>query len=243
MTSAATCSGEARLAHSANSRDGHQRAGAQCLPDLDQLEIATDERRDLDGEVAAEGVERAHGREVACEIGVDDLEDTDRAGQVAQPVLTEVDEIDAMIRVAQQLLGGERHEDLAAVGDTHQPRRPVQRGAVVVAVATVGRSGVDPHAHTQLAGLAPRLGRERTLRIERRTRSVRLQWRRHACAPSPVILTTYPSCAVDRVAQDLVVTRERGLHRLGVLLPETRRALEVGEQERDRAGRQLSGHR
>src|SRR5581483_10660201 len=38
----------------------------------------------------------------------------------------------------------------------------------------------------------------------------------------------------DRVAQDLVVARQRRLHLLGVLLPEARRTLEIGEQERDR---------
>jgi hypothetical protein len=45
----------------------------------------------------------------------------------------------------------------------------------------------------------------------------------------------------DRVTEDLVVARERGAHRGGIVLPAPGRPLEVGEQERDRPGGQL-GH-
>jgi len=34
----------------------------------------------------------------------------------------------------------------------------------------------------------------------------------------------------DRVAQQLVVTRQRGAHRVGVLLPESGRAFEIGDR-------------
>ena len=44
---------------------------------------------------------------------------------------------------------------------------------------------------------------------------------------------------IDRVAQDLVVARQRRLHRVRELLPQARRALEIGEEERDCAGGQL----
>ena len=43
---------------------------------------------------------------------------------------------------------------------------------------------------------------------------------------------------LDRVAQDRIVLRERPLHRRVLRLPQPRAALDVGEQERDRAGRQ-----
>ncbi len=45
--------------------------------------------------------------------------------------------------VTRELLGRVRDEHLAAVRDRHQPRRPVDRGAVVVAVASLGAAGVD----------------------------------------------------------------------------------------------------
>ncbi len=51
------------------------------------------------------------------------------------------------------------HHDLAAVRDRHDPRRPVHRRAVVVAVTQLGRAGVHTHAHPQRLRAAPRLGR------------------------------------------------------------------------------------
>ena len=44
---------------------------------------------------------------------------------------------------------------------------------------------------------------------------------------------------LDRLAQQLVVTGQRVAHRVGMLLPQARRTLDVGEQERDRPRRQL----
>ena len=72
------------------------------------------------------------------------------------------------VAVADQLLGGQRHHDLAAVRGRHQPRRPVHRRAVVVAVAQLGRAGVDAHPHPQRLGQRPVLAAERELRRDRR---------------------------------------------------------------------------
>jgi hypothetical protein len=44
---------------------------------------------------------------------------------------------------------------------------------------------------------------------------------------------------VPGTPQDLVVTRQGRLHRRGVLLPQPRRTLQIGEHEGDRPGRQL----
>src|SRR5262249_52535086 len=46
----------------------------------------------------------------------------------------------------------------------------------------------------------------------------------------------------DDITEDRVVTYQRRSHRLRVLPPQTRRTLQVGEQEGDRPRRQL-GHR
>ena len=63
---------------------------------------------------------------------------------------------------------------------------------------------------------------------------VKTAWR-----PSPVVFTTVPPVLLDRVAQQRVVALQRRAHRGGMLLPEPRRALEIGEQERHRSRRQL----
>jgi hypothetical protein len=46
-----------------------------------------------------------------------------------------------------------------------------------------------------------------------------------------------PVALLDRIAQDLVVSSQHVAHRLRVVLPQARRALEIGEQERHRSGR------
>jgi hypothetical protein len=46
---------------------------------------------------------------------------------------------------------------------------------------------------------------------------------------------------LDLVTKNLVVSSEGGLHRPGVLFPETGRAFDIGEKEVDQSGRPL-GH-
>jgi hypothetical protein len=68
------------------------------------------------------------------------------------------------------------------------------------------------------------------LRIDRGTDRV-VRGREGSMEPAAGGLDDVPVVRRDRAAQDLLVPRKRGLHRLGVLLPEARRALEVGEDE------------
>jgi hypothetical protein len=44
-----------------------------------------------------------------------------------------------------------------------------------------------------------------------------------------------PTGGFDRTAQQRIVVRQRRVHRVVVLLPQRRAALDIGEQERDRA--------
>ena len=76
------------------------------------------------------------------------------ACQVAQSMFAQIDELEAIhCRVAHEFLGRVRQDDLATVGDAHQPRRLVHRGAVVVAVAQIRRAGVRTHAAESREGL------------------------------------------------------------------------------------------
>ena len=94
-----------------------------------------------------------------------DLEHTLGTGQVFQHMLAEVEQLDPA--VLDELLGRERHHDLTAVRGRHHPRRAVDRGAVVVAVAQLGRAGVDAHPHPQWPGHRPRLRSQRELAGDR----------------------------------------------------------------------------
>ena len=97
-----------------------------------------------------------------------------------------------------ELLGRERHHDLAAVRRRHQPRGAVHRGAVVVAVAQLGRrrcarpsaraaARSSPHGSAASARCASDRGVDRVVRASRtpRARRRRSSSRRGRRAPRP----------------------------------------------------------
>jgi hypothetical protein len=92
---------------------------------------------------------------------------------------------------------------------------------------------MQPHPCPQRPGLGPRFGRHALLDLDRGRDRVR---RRGEHRGDPI---THPRqhravVRVYRVAQDLVVARQRLRHRLRQFLPQARRALEIGEHERHR---------
>ena len=161
-----------------------------------------------------------------------------RSRRRCSPRSTQLDAVGSSSRTSS--LGRLRHHDLAAVRDRHQPRRTVHRRAVVVAVAQLRLAGVQAHPHPQRRRSAPTLRR-----AARAARRPRRRPRRDARRER----------GVDAVAgrlDDVAAVRARSpsrriaswrasaaAHRVGVLLPQARRALEVGEQERHRPRRQL----
>ncbi len=164
------------------------------------------------------------------------LEDLLGLGQTTELVRAEIQEVDA--GAADELAGDERHQDLAAVAHRHQPGRPVQRRTVVVAVAQLRSAGVHTHAHPQRAGLGPRFGAQRELRVDCRIHGLG-RAREGGEEPVPGRLHHVPTAGLHGGGHHLVVTRQCPAHRVGMLLPQTRRPLEIGEQERHRPRRQL----
>ena len=154
---------ETGLAHTTDARE---RDDARVLERLDDDRAMSSSRPTNDviwsGRFVGNASSERSGGKSRRERGMHDLEDPLGLPEVAQAVLAEIDELDARASRTSSL-GRERHHDLAAVRDRHQPRRAVQRGAVVVAVADLGRARMDAHAHPQRPGRRPRLGREREL--------------------------------------------------------------------------------
>ena len=105
--------------------------------------------------------------------------------QIAQAVLTQVDQLDGPRRRT-QLARRHRHHDLAAVRHSHQPGSTVHRTAVVVAVAQLRLAGVHPHPHPQRPRLPERLRRQPDAapRPPRPTRRARSRTRRGRRRPS-----------------------------------------------------------
>ena len=131
-----------------------------------------------------------------------------------------------------QRRGRRRDDDLAAVRGRRDPRRAVHVDADVALVADQRRARVQAHAHTDRPrhhGLSFGRGRERARRRgERDEEGVALRVDLDAVVVG------------KRLAQQPAVLGERVRVLLGAeLLLEPGRALDVGEQEGDRSGRQL----
>ena len=173
-------------------------------------------------------------------VGVD-LEHVLRPREITQLVVAEVAPGDVgRHAVPGQLLGGPRADDLAAVGDRRDARRPVHRGAEVVAVAERRLAGVQPHPDADHLGEGPVDRVQGALAVDGCEHGVVGGCERGVEAVAGR-LDHDAVALLDRLAQDLVVAGERVAHRLGVLLPKARRTLEVREQERHGAGGQV-GH-
>ncbi len=127
--------------------------------------------------------------------------------------------------------------DLAPVRGSHQSTRAVEGGAEVVAIALLGGSRVYPYASAQRAGRAPHLGEERAYRVGGGHDRVD-RFREHRVDAVTGRLDDVAVFRLDRLAQDRVVTRECVAHCIGMLFPQSRRALEIGEEERHHPRRQ-----
>jgi hypothetical protein len=96
--------------------------------------------------------------------------------------------------VLEELHGGLRKEDLPTVRASHEARGTVHGRAVVVAVAQFGFTGVESHADSELADLAPVDPLQLELPGERGVECVASALNT-ACTPSPVVFTMSPWCA------------------------------------------------
>ncbi len=156
-------------------------------------------------------------------------------------MLTEINQLKIFRkRIPQHHLRRMRHQHLTAMCRRHQPRCPIQRRPEIVTVPSLGLTGMKPDPNPQPFHTVPPLVGEPSLACNSRRSRIASspEDRMHAITRR----LNHPAAdRLDYLPQDLVMASQRGLHRLGVLLPQTRRSLEIGEQERHRPARQL-GH-
>ena len=186
-------------------------------------------------EVALERVDALEHRELGGEPGSVDLVHRHAAAQAAKPVLAQWPQRHAF---AQEHLGRVRDEYLTAVRERHQPGGAVHLGAEVVPVALGCFTGVQRHPNRELddevvAQLLLGLDRGRG-----RVGGGR-EGRAEAVATDPEHV---PAVPFDRASHDLVVDSHRVGHVGRGVVPELRRALDVGEQKGHRAHRELARH-
>ena len=142
--------------------------------------------------------------------------------------------------VTHQLISRLCEENLPTVSGGHQARGSIERWAEVVDLALLGWAGVQPHPCPERANFAPRLGQERTLSLHCGGEG------RVGCTKGGQETVAH---GLDHVAQmrlngapqDGIVSGDRHLHRLGMLLPKLGAALDIGEKEGDGTGGSL-GH-
>ena len=176
------------------------------------------------------------------QVGVHELPDVLRSPEILQPMQAEVERVRACVGSvsATQSRVASETSDLAAVRDRADARAADDRRAEVVArVAQLDLAGVERHAHRSSAPSGQGSA------ANARCASSAAATASDAAANAPTTLSpspcstgrTPPWCAIA-ASEELVVTGDRGRHLVGARLPELRRALDVGQQEGHRAGRQ-----
>ena len=138
--------------------------------------------------------------------------------------------------------GRVRQQDLAAMTGRHDPRSPIDGRPKVVTATRLGIAGVNSHPDADHARLRPRLGEESMLGSDACgdgiDRGCEDRHQAVACGLYDLAVRLR-----DRGAEDDLVAGESRPHQLRVLLPETRAALDVGEEERRRRGGRRRGPR
>ena len=209
------------LAASAGARERDQAMLANELTRLLELALPPDERIRLDREVRPiEGLERR-------KIRVPELVETLRGGEVLEAMVAEVEEVRCGV---EQLPRRLREENLPAVARAHDPRRTVHVGTDVALVRDDRLTGVDadPDSHgTSLErGLTVSSGGDRIARPRERDEE---------CVPLGVHLD--PAVPREGLAQQPTMLRQHIRVTLAELVQETRRPLDVGEEQRDSSTR------
>jgi hypothetical protein len=193
---------------------------------------------------------RCQRREIRAQIGRDNLQQALGIEQALQAMLAHLPQRDTVWQSGAQNFrrhGGD--QDLLAMGDGHDPRRAIQRRAEIIAFAQFRHAGVQAHSHAQRdrrLGIGRRRLRARdaglrrlqgALRREARGERVRRRFEDGEKAV-PRGLHDATGGILNRTTQQRVVPRECDLHRVRILIPQRGAALDVGEEECERAGGQ-----
>ena len=237
---------QARLADPARAREGEQPHAADAQPVRDRAHVVRRGRSSGSATAAARsrrpaGRHRGQRREVRRQIADDELEQMLGAIEVLQPVLTEIPERDIGRQlVGDQLARGARDQHLPAVAGRADPRRAVdvQTDVVVQSRRRPRRCG-RPCARARPTPSGQRLATAsaRCAATAAATASRRPREGDEEGVTLGVDLATV--VRVERRAQHALMLGEH----LGVAAAQPRqqprRALDVGEQERDGPARKL----
>ena len=204
---------------------------AKPAGDLRQLALAADERAHLQRQVPRERVQRPQRRRTAPSPTWNTCIGRSRSRSRCSPRST------SAASASHQLGRRLRAQHLPAVADRHQPGRPVHRRAEVVPVPELSpRRCAGPSAPGSASPSAtPRPPAPAGRRAPPRPPPTPARTRRRTRRPSS--RTPYPPCASTAARSSSSWRASAARIASVVVLPQPRRALDVGEQERHRPRR------
>src|ERR671925_1387585 len=203
----------------------------------------TDEAVQLRRQAVRSRGQRARGWEAIRQPFGDELVEAYWLRHIFEPVLAEISELDLpRQRLRGELTGGGGDDHLPAVRRGADASHLVDGKADVVPVGERDLSRMDARPHANLPAAWPRVLQQGVLQVGRRAKRCVCtgEDRKHR-----VTLRAEDGAigARDRVAdQAAVLLEERAVVRAR-LREEPRRALDIGEEERDRPGRELRHRR
>jgi hypothetical protein len=231
--------GEAGLAGARRAGDGHQPAGTDQPGQFGLLGRPADERGRLRRQVVRRLRDRTRAREVPRQSRPDELEKPFPAVEATQPVQAEVEQPGAVDQRAGPFGGRRRAQHLAAVRGRRDPGGAVHLGGGVLAAARAGGSGVQAHPDQRAGpGRGPGVAGQRPLRRAARGQGgagVR-ERDEHRVAFGEQRGT---AGGAQGTPQQPPVFGEQGAVARAQQLRQPGRALDVGEQERHQATRQV----
>ena len=216
------------------------------LGELGELRLAGDERRQLHRQVVRECVQREQRREPIREIRVTQLPHPLRTTETFEPVRAEIAQHHAVGQtIDHEIVRGARQHGLSAMGGVPEPRTADDRGALVVArIAKIDLTRVERHPDPHLRRLGPGLLAERPLHIQsRRERFGRLRERGDDTVALALLDRPNATVKLDRRIEQGMVASDRRGGDLFARLPDAGRSLDVGQQQRDRPGRESTSGR
>ena len=230
---------QTRLAHATHAGQRHHPRLTHQRSELDDFSFAAHERAVLHRQIARKRIQRLQSGKLACQPRRHHLEHLDRLREIAQTMLTQADQFHRITElVTHELLHRTSRQHLTPVRHRHQTGGTIHHRAVIVTIPFLARAAVDTHTNEESHPALGWLIGDRSLRLDRGTQRL-VGPGEHPEKPIPGRLHHTAVMRPDRNPQDRVVTSQRRPHRLRVLFPQSRRALEIGEQERHRPRWQL----
>ena len=233
------------LAASTDPGQRDETVGLEPLADGGDVGLPADEAGPLPGQVVPHRQAAQWGK-VGAQIRVAELVHAFGSGDVPQAVQPQVGADDLGRQTVQSVGGGLGAHDLVGVGGGTQTGAAVGRGPVVVALPQLDVPGVEGGAHAHGRAVRPRFAPQRPLQLDRGSRrAARIGEDRERGVALALAPDQHAPVIEHARLDEGLVALEDGSGDLGTLLPQARRAADIGHQQREHTDRQrpLPAHR